>query len=66
MMMSYVDILITLEEYLRKYVESLVSLLTLLSPEILLHEGVNICLWKDYMGMRFDMQFSVRFDHPFP
>ena len=66
MMMSYVDIPTTPKYCLRKYVESLVSLLALLNPEILLDKWVTIRLWKDYTGMCFDMQFMASFNHPFP
>ena len=65
MMISYGDIPTTPKECLTKYVESLASLLVLVSPEILLDKGVTIRLWKDYIGMQFDMQFTVRFDHSF-
>ena len=65
MMMSYIDIPTTPKECLKKYIESLASLFVSLSPDILPDEVVTICLWKDYMGIWFDMQFIVRFDHSF-
>ena len=60
MMMSHADIPTTPEQCLKKYVESLVGLLASLNPKILL-DGVTICLWKDHVGMHFDMQYAVRF-----
>ena len=65
MIMSSAHIPTTTKECLKRYVENLVSLLALLSPEILPGEGVTIHLWKNYMGMGFDVQFAVRFDYSF-
>ena len=55
MMMSHVDIPTTPKECLRKYLESLASLLASLNPEIFPDKGIIICLWSDYTGMCFDM-----------
>ena len=61
MMMSHADIPTTPEQCLRKYMQSLVGLLVSLNPEILPDNGVTICLCKDHVGMRFDMQYAVSF-----
>ena len=53
------------EEFVRKYVESLVSLLALLSPEILPDEGLTIHLWKNNTSIWFDMQFAVKIGYFF-
>ena len=44
--------------------ESLSSLLASLSPELLPDEGVTIYLWKDYVGLWFDVQFLVGLGFP--
>ena len=61
MMMPLADIPTTPEQCLTRYVESLVGLLASLNPELLLDNGVTICLWKDDMGMHYDEQFPVWF-----
>ena len=60
-MMSHADIPTTPEQCLEKYVESLVGLLASLNPKILPDNGATIHLWKDHVGMHFDMQYVVRF-----
>ena len=61
MMMSLADIPTTPEQCLSLYVQSLVGLLVSLNPKLLPDNGVTIRLWKDGVGMRFDMQFVVMF-----
>ena len=60
-MMHFTGIPTTPEQRLRSYVESVVHLLASLNPKLLPDNGVTICMWKDNAGMRFDVQFPVRF-----
>ena len=54
-MMYLADIPTTPKKRLRKYVQSLVGFLASLNPKLLPDNRVTIRLWKDDVGMHFDV-----------